>query len=207
MTGFAQVKSQAGDGTAFTLSLKSVNHRFLDPQLRLPPDMDELEMKIRRILKERLGRGHVEIALSLERRGDQGFEFNRQLVSGYVSAFRKAAAEFATPGEPDLNVVFRMPGALGEATPVDGTFEAAVLAGLEHAIEKLNSMREQEGRGFTQCAGHTEHHVQIRFAGCGKLRCGFAKRGDIAGNQLAVELKPLVPPPFQAQGDLNMPAP
>src|SRR5262252_1786044 len=148
MTGFAQVKSQAGDGTAFTLSLKSVNHRFLDPQLRLPPDMDELEMKIRRILKERLGRGHVEISLSLERRGEQGFEFNRQLVSGYVSAFRKAAAEFATPGEPDLNVVFRMPGALGEATPLDGTFEAAVLAGLERAIEKLNIMREQEGRGM-----------------------------------------------------------
>ena len=148
MTGFAQVKSQAGDGTAFTLSLKSVNHRFLDPQLRLPPDMDELEMKIRRILKERLGRGHVEISLSLERRGEQGFEFNRQLVSGYVSAFRKAAAEFATPGEPDLNVVFRMPGALGEATPLDGTFEAAVLASLEQAIEKLNIMREQEGRGM-----------------------------------------------------------
>ena len=114
MTGFAQVKSQTGDGTAFTLSLKSVNHRFLDPQLRLPPEMDELEIKIRRILKERLARGHIEVTLSLERRGCQGFEFNRELVSGYVSAFRKAAAEFATPGEPDLNVVFRMPGALGE---------------------------------------------------------------------------------------------
>ena len=148
MTGFAQVKSQTSDGATFTLSLKSVNHRFLDPQLRLPPEMDELEMKIRRILKERLGRGHVEITLSLERRGDQGFEFNRQLVSGYVSAFRKAAAEFGTPGEPDLNVVFRMPGALGEATPLDGTFEAAVLAGLDQAIEKLNIMREQEGRGM-----------------------------------------------------------
>jgi uncharacterized protein (TIGR00255 family) len=148
MTGFAQVKSQTSDGATFSLSLKSVNHRFLDPQLRLPPDMDELEMKIRRILKERLGRGHVEITLSLERRGDQGFEFNRQLVSGYVSAFRRAAAEFGTPGEPDLNVVFRMPGALGEATPLDGTFEAAVLAGLDQAIEKLNIMREQEGRGM-----------------------------------------------------------
>jgi len=100
MTGFAQVKSQTGDGTAFTLSLKSVNHRFLDPQLRLPPEMDELEIKIRRILKERLARGHIEVTLSLERRGCQGFEFNRELVSGYVSAFRKAAAEFATLGEP-----------------------------------------------------------------------------------------------------------
>src|SRR5262249_22860707 len=93
MTGYAQVKSQAGDGTSFTLSLKSVNHRFLDPQLRLPPEMDELEMKLRRILKERLGRGHVEITLSVERRPGQGFEFNRDLVSGYVGAFRKAAAE------------------------------------------------------------------------------------------------------------------
>jgi uncharacterized protein (TIGR00255 family) len=148
MTGFAQVKSQVTDGTSFTLSLKSVNHRFLDPQLRLPVEMEELEMKIRRILKERLARGHVEVMLTLERRGDQRFEFNRALVSGYVSAFRKAAAEFATLGEPDLNVVFRLPGALGETTPLDGTFESAVLAGLEQAIEKLNAMREHEGRGM-----------------------------------------------------------
>src|SRR6266478_1119225 len=95
MTGFAQVKSLASDGTSFTLSLKSVNHRFLDPQLRLPPDMDELEMKIRRILKERLARGHVEVTLSVERRSGQGYEFNRELVGGYVAAFRKAAAEFS----------------------------------------------------------------------------------------------------------------
>ena len=69
MTGFAQVKSNAGEGTSFTLSMKSVNHRFLDPQFRLPLEMDELEMKIRRLLKERLARGHVEITLSVERRG------------------------------------------------------------------------------------------------------------------------------------------
>src|SRR5260221_13443761 len=113
MTGFAQVKSHAGEGTSFTLSLKSVNHRFLDPQLRLPPDMDELEMKLRRILKERLARGHVEVTLSVERRAGEGFGYNRELVGGYVAAFRKAAAEFGVPGEPDLNAVFRMPGALG----------------------------------------------------------------------------------------------
>src|SRR5260370_33385396 len=103
MTGFAQVKSQAGDGTAFTWSLKSVNHRFLDPQLRLPAEMDELEMKIRRTLKERLARGHGEVTLSLERRGEQGFEVNRELASGYASAFRKADGEFQTPGGLDMN--------------------------------------------------------------------------------------------------------
>lgn len=142
------MKSHSDDGISFTLSLKSVNHRFLDPQLRLPLEMEELEMKMRRVLKERLARGHVEVTLNLERRPGQGFEFNRELVSGYVNAFRKAAGEFGTPGEPDLNAVFRMPGALGETAPLDGSFESAVLASLDQAIQKLNVMREQEGRGM-----------------------------------------------------------
>jgi uncharacterized protein (TIGR00255 family) len=148
MTGFAQVKSHAGEGASFTLSLKAVNHRFLDPQLRMPMDMEELEMKIRRVLKERLARGHVDVTLAVERRGGSGYEFNRELVGGYVEAFRKAAQEFGTGGEPDLNNVFRMPGALGAATPLDGNFETSVLAALEQAIQKLNVMREQEGRGM-----------------------------------------------------------
>src|SRR5215469_14873543 len=93
MTGYAQVKAQATDGTSFTLSLKSVNHRFLDPQLRLPPDMDELEIKVRRVLKERLARGHIEVTLNFERRSGEGFQLNRDLVAGYVNAFRKAASE------------------------------------------------------------------------------------------------------------------
>lgn len=147
MTGFAQVKSQAGEGVLFTLSLKSVNHRFLDPQLRLPPDMDELEMKLRRVLKDRLARGHVELTLSLERR-TEGFGFNREMVGGYVAAFRKAANEFGTSGEPDLNAVLRMPGALGETAALDGNFQSAVLTAVESAIEKLNVMREHEGRNM-----------------------------------------------------------
>lgn len=148
MTGFAQVKSQAGEGVSFSLSLKSVNHRFLDPQLRLPAETEELEIKLRRILKERLARGHVEVTLSVERRPGEGFGFNRELVAGYVAAFRKAAAEFGAPGEPDLNAVFRMPGALAETANLDGGFEHAVLAGMEQAIEKLNVMREHEGQGM-----------------------------------------------------------
>jgi uncharacterized protein (TIGR00255 family) len=147
MTGFAQVKSQAKDGSSFVLSLKSVNHRFLDPQLRLPSDLDELEIKIRRALKEHMARGHVEVTLSIEQRASEGFELNRSLVAGYVTAFRKAAGEFGTPGEPDLNVILRIPGALSSTSPGDGTFEAAVLASLEQALTRLNQMREEDGRG------------------------------------------------------------
>ena len=110
--------------------------------------MDELEMKLRRVLKERLARGHVEVTLSVERRAGEGFGFNRELVGGYVAAFRKAAAEFGAPGEPDLNAVFRLPGALGGTASLDGEFQSAVLAAMDQAIVKLNVMREHEGEGM-----------------------------------------------------------
>ena len=96
MTGFAQVKGQVNPQLAFALSLKSVNHRFLDLHFRLPSDTDALEMKLRRILKEKLARGHVEVILNLDRSGTNGVALNRQLIAGYVQAFRAAADEFST---------------------------------------------------------------------------------------------------------------
>src|SRR3989454_6344558 len=100
MTGFAQVKGQVNGQLGFTLSLKSVNHRFLDVHFRMPSDSDALEMKLRRLLKEKLARGHLELALKLERGGGDSFALNRQMVGGYILAFRAAAAEFSLAAEP-----------------------------------------------------------------------------------------------------------
>ena len=87
MTGFAQVKGQVPirartgkNPLGFTLSLKSVNHRFLDVHFRMPSDSDSLEMKLRRLLKEKLARGHVELTLNLDRSGGETFALNRQIV-------------------------------------------------------------------------------------------------------------------------------
>jgi len=147
MTGFAQVKGQVNGQLAFALSLKSVNHRFLDLHFRLPSDTDALEMKLRRILKEKMARGHVEVILSLDRSGTNGVAINRQLIASYVQAFRAAADEFEVEGEPDLNVVLRMPGAMDAAAEQSGEeLESAVIAVAEEAISRLNDMREQEGR-------------------------------------------------------------
>lgn len=170
MTGYAQVKSQASDGNSFTLSLKSVNHRFLDPQLRLPPDMEELEMKIRRVLKERLARGHVEVTLNVVPREGEGFQLNRSLVAGYLGAFRKAADEFGAPGEPDLNMIFRIPGALGGTATLNGDFTPSVMAGLDQAIERLNAMREEEGRGMEAELRRRLDSLTVASQEVGKLR-------------------------------------
>jgi len=149
MTGFAQVKGQGNERQTFTLSLKAVNHRFLDIRARMPAESDALEMKIRRRLQEHLARGHIEVALSLEQRGYEGLQLNRELVSGYVLAFRAAAAEAGIAAEPDLNAILRLPGALeGRAAALDGALEAAVLDKVSEAVGLLNQMRAEEGRGL-----------------------------------------------------------
>ena len=148
MTGYAQVKQHVSDQLTVTLSLKSVNHRFLDLHLRMPNELDSVEMKARRVLKERLHRGHIEVTLSLERAGEAAFSVNRELVGGYLSAFRQAAEEFGVSAEPDLNAVLKLPGALNAAGSDDAgeELEKHVTSALEQAIERLNHMREEEGR-------------------------------------------------------------
>lgn len=147
MTGFAQVKGKIDGQLGFTLSVKSVNHRFLDIHFRMPGDSDALEMKLRRMLKEGLGRGHVELTLNLERSSENNFALNREMVAAYIQAFRSAAAEFSLAAEPDLNVVLRIPGALDtNSSPVDGVLDSQVIACMEELLSKLNQMREEEGR-------------------------------------------------------------
>jgi uncharacterized protein (TIGR00255 family) len=149
MTGYSQVKSHVNDQLTLTLSLKSVNHRFLDLHLRLPVELDPIEMKVRRVLKDRLHRGHIEVTLSLERSGGSAFSVNRELVGGYLRTFREVAEEFGVSPDPDLNAVLRLPGALNAAEDgnVVGALENSVTAALEDCIEQLNRMREEEGRG------------------------------------------------------------
>jgi uncharacterized protein (TIGR00255 family) len=149
MTGFAQVKAQVHDRLGFTLSLKSVNHRFLDLHMRMPAESDALEMQLRRVLKSKLARGHVEMTLSVQRLDGQGMSVNRDLVGGYVAAFREAAKEFGVAGEPDLNSVLKMPGALeAGGGEVGEELEKAVTARLEEAIQRLDTMRAEEGKGI-----------------------------------------------------------
>ena len=67
MTGFARASGRINDLLSWNLSLKSVNHRFLDLHMRMPAGAEPLEMRLRRLLKEKVLRGHLEVTLTVER--------------------------------------------------------------------------------------------------------------------------------------------
>jgi uncharacterized protein (TIGR00255 family) len=149
MTGFARVSGRVNDGLAWNLSLKSVNHRFLDLHMRMPPGAEPLEMRLRRLLKERVLRGHLEVTLTVERGLRPTAHFDRDLLQGYIAAFRAAATETSLQQQPDLNAIFRLPGVLtGESRFSEQEMQALEedVAGQTGAVvEALNRMRGQEG--------------------------------------------------------------
>ena len=151
MTGFARVQVRVEDQLSYTLSVKSVNHRFLDAQLRLPSGLDALEMDLRKVLKESLVRGHVDLTLSIDRAGQQKAGYNRELVAGYVAAFNAARDEFGLNGEPELNAILRLPGALQNENRGEGDMTALARSVLEETpalLAQLNAMRAREGEAL-----------------------------------------------------------
>ena len=153
MTGFARVQARVNDQLGYTLSLKSVNHRFLDVQLRLPSGLDALEMELRRALKEHLVRGHVELTLSVERSTQQSAGYNRELVAGYLAAFEAAREEHGLTGQPDLNAILRLPGALqndnrGSNEEDSAALTESVLQQIGPLLGQLKTMRAREGESL-----------------------------------------------------------
>ncbi len=149
MTGFAASEGSFADGTAFTLTMKSVNHRFLDLQLRLPSGCDALEIEMRRMLKARLERGHIDVTLEIGRGVSAGYRINEEALEALVGSLRAAMERLGFVREPELAALLRVPGVMTTDTrasrPPEGEMTAAVLAAMEPAIEQLQAVREQEG--------------------------------------------------------------
>lgn len=159
MTGFARaqvrVPVREQEQLVYTLTLKSVNHRFLDIQLRLPSGLDALEMDLRRALKDALVRGHVELGIAVDRSTQSKSGYNRDLVAGYLDAFSAARTEFGVSGEPDLNMALRVPGALQAETRSNSEEDLTALAEsvkqqIGPLIEELKVMRAREGDALEQ---------------------------------------------------------
>src|SRR3712207_1465024 len=103
MTGFGRC-SASGENFSVAVDLKTVNNRFLDVHLRTSSELSSLEATVRRRVGERLSRGRVDVSITLDRTGEVLYELNRPLIAGFLHAMRAMQAEYALPGEPDINV-------------------------------------------------------------------------------------------------------
>ncbi len=161
MTGYSRVEAEEA-GFALSVAIRATNHRFLDAQVRLPSSLDSLEPLVRRLVKDQVTRGHVDITVGLSGGGAREMQLDRKLLAAYLAAYQALQQDFGAAAKPDLIHLLRVPGLVvagsGELSPeefdrVRQMLERVLAAGLE----KLNAMRTREGESL-------ERDVRARLA-------------------------------------------
>src|SRR5438270_12716679 len=112
MTGYAQARGEQ-NGWTIRVSVKSVNHRFLDVRFRLPEGFDVYELRLRQIVREKIHRGHIDVNLNVQPGSSVPVQVNRDLLQAYLQAaddLRRQTGAAAT--ELDVVSLLRLPGVI-----------------------------------------------------------------------------------------------
>jgi len=150
MTGFGQGRTE-GDDFRIRVDIRSVNNRALDVHTRLPQELSSLEVTLKKQVQAAVKRGRVDVNISVEQLKPATFEINRPLVSGYLTALAELKREFGLEGDPSLELIAKLPGALQvsqDSDSLDEKLVAGAIAALSQALVSLTEMRVVEGQGL-----------------------------------------------------------
>jgi uncharacterized protein (TIGR00255 family) len=148
MTGFGQGSAE-GDDFRVRVDIRSVNNRALDVHTRLPQELSSLEVTLKKQVQAAVKRGRVDLTVMVEQLRPAIFEINRPLVSGYLSALSELKREFSLEGDPSLELIAKLPGALQVTQDSDSLDERLVtgtVAAVSQALTSLTEMRVVEGQ-------------------------------------------------------------
>jgi uncharacterized protein (TIGR00255 family) len=152
MTGFGRAEFELG-GAGFQVEVRTVNHRHLDVQVRLPRSLSRFEPELRRRLQGRFARGKVEASVA-GRAGTplETLRVDAEVAAGYVRAVRELAARHALSPDLDAARLLALPGVARLAEPElpEPDFAAALAAAVERAAEGAAAMRRAEGEALAR---------------------------------------------------------
>jgi uncharacterized protein (TIGR00255 family) len=161
---------------SLSVSVRSINHRFLDLQVRLPAELEPFEPVMRRLVKERIARGHVEVSITFDRADGQALRMNSRLLEGYVAACDALREHFGALAPPDPVALLRVPGMVaGAESEMSPELAEQVGVALERllseTLKELTRMRAAEGEAL-------ERDLRSRLDRLGALARNVA---DLAG--------------------------
>src|SRR5688572_15886443 len=152
MTGFASL-TRDDETATIAVTVKSVNHRFLDLQLRIPPSLGAIESRVRAAVQQRVARGRVEVSVSLQQRRVPSLEveLNEPFLAALGGALNRAREQGHISGTMTPGDLLRFPQALSikeKQETVEGADEVIALKveeAIAAAIDELDTMRTKEG--------------------------------------------------------------
>ena len=146
MTGFGAAEGSVGSAHA-SVEIRTVNHRFFSPNLKLPAALSRWEGEIRELLRQKIARGHVTLTARLDHAtNSNGPRIDEAKVAQYATMLRDLQKKHALGGEVDLGTILRLPDVVtAPSEELDGTAGDAFSAIVGKATENLVAMRRTEG--------------------------------------------------------------
>jgi uncharacterized protein (TIGR00255 family) len=195
MTGFASLTRDEESAT-ITATVRAVNHRFLDLQLRISPSLAAIETRLRSLVQRRVSRGRIEVSVTVQQRRAAAFdvELNEPFLEALVSAVERARERGYVAGQITPSDLLRFPQALairdraeaGDAA--DSAASAELASRIEDsvgaALDELDAMRGREG-------GYLRADLDARHARLASLFARVAAAADEgkAGLQARLEAR------------------
>lgn len=153
MTGFGRAETVDGE-RKITVELKSVNHRYLDLNIKMPRKLNFLEGAVRNLLKTYMQRGKVDVFISYEdeRTGRVALKYNRELAKEYLAYLKEMNLEFGVANDVTATELSRYPEVLTmeEQAQDEEELWEALEETLRAASEKFVETRRREGENLTR---------------------------------------------------------
>ncbi len=190
MTGFASLTRDEAPST-ISVTIRAVNHRFLDVQLRAPSSLSAIESRLRALVQQHVARGRVEVAISVQSRLGQpmvDIAVNEAVIEGLSNALERARERGLVVGGLTPGDLLRFPQAISITDRKDESPDAAVPPAVEAALAAalidLDQMRIAEGAhlraeldGRRALLGDLfDRAADAARAGAGALRARLAER-------------------------------
>jgi uncharacterized protein (TIGR00255 family) len=157
MTGFGAADGLVGDARA-TVEIRTVNHRFFSPTLKLPATFGRWEGEIRELLRQKIARGHVTLTARIDRDSTAPV-IDETRLAHYLTALKALQKKHKLAGELDLSTLLRLPDVIAapsdEIEPRDGDALVRLVA---KAADNLTAMRKAEG---AQLSGFLLERVEV----------------------------------------------
>ena len=167
MTGFGAADGLVGDARA-TVEIRTVNHRFFSPNLKLPAAFGRWEGEIRELLRQKIARGHVTLTARIDRDSTAPV-IDETRLAHYLSALKALQKKHKLAGELDLATLLRLPDVIAapsdEIAPGDGDTLVALVA---KAADNLAKMRKAEGAQLSGFLLERVDVIESRLARTGK---------------------------------------
>ncbi|MBO9130217.1 YicC/YloC family endoribonuclease [Bacillus sp. 165] len=148
MTGFGRAKAER-EQFQITVEMRSVNHRFLEMNIRLPKQMMAFEDKIRKIIQEEVKRGRLEVSILVEGEGliKRKLRVDWELLKEYRSILQQTQDEFQLHESISAKELIMMPEvtSIEEAEQINEKFEVSLYEAVRNAAAALKQMRQREG--------------------------------------------------------------